>query len=221
MPSKFFHSICKLARLPRSRAAIRTRSGSARCSPCRNSLRRTASRWTTSASGSSTRRSQYGRSTAATGSASTTTNSMSMATRSRSGILTLRQRFHPRPHRAAIGVRGRRRRGQARLGALLRSALLGEVHPHRPDFAHHRRALAACAHPRREVTALPPRRRRLSPEPHRSGLPLCRNPRGGASRDDRPAARLRRGAQGAAGGLAGDEGGVTRLPDRLREANSA
>ena len=45
--------------------------------------------------------------------------------------------------------------GQERLGLVFRSALLGEVHPHRSDFAHRDRALAGRARPRREVSALP------------------------------------------------------------------
>ena len=94
--------------------------------------------------------------------------------------------------------RGRRRRGQAWLGSMLRSALLGEVHPHRPDRARHGRPLAARDHPRREVAALPSRGRRLSLEPHPSRLALCRDPRGRASRDDRPADRFRGGAARAA-----------------------
>ena len=85
---------------------------------------------------------------------------------------------------------------------MLRSAFLGEVHPHRPDRAHHRRPLAAGAHPWREVAALPPRGRRLPLEPHPSRLALCRDPRGRASRDDRPADRLRGGAARAACGVA-------------------
>ena len=64
------------------------------------------------------------------------------------------------------------------------------------------RSRAARPHPRREVAALPSRGRRLSDEPHRSRLALCRDPRGRASRDDRPAAGLRCGAQGAARGVA-------------------
>ena len=58
-----------------------------------------------------------------------------------------------------------------------------------------------------EVAALPARRRRLSLEPHRSRLALCRDPRGRASRDDRPAAGLCRGAARAARGVAGAKAG--------------
>ncbi len=61
----------------------------------------------------------------------------------------LRQPLHPRLPGAAFGARGGRRRGQARLGALLRSAILGEVHPGRrgprssPPRAHRWRSCAA------------------------------------------------------------------------------
>ena len=60
--------------------------------------------------------------------------------------------------------------------------------------------------------ALPSRGRRPSSEPHPSRLALCRDPRGRASRDDRPADRFRGGAARAACGVA-----ATTIAARVRE----
>ncbi len=65
-----------------------------------------------------------------------------------------------------------------------------------------RRALTAGARARRQIEAHSGGRRRLSHEPHRAGLAPGRHPRGRASRDDRPADRLRGGAARAACGVA-------------------
>ena len=69
-------------------------------------------------------------------------------------------------------------------------------------------AAARCsdgAHPRRQVQLMHAADARLSHEPPRARLAPCRDPRGRAPRDDRPAARLCRGGAGAAGGVAGGE----------------
>ena len=62
------------------------------------------------------------------------------------------------------------------------------------------------------------RRRRLAPEPHCAWLALCRDPGSGAPRDDRPAARLCRGAANAARSLASGEGGVAAQLGAARSA---
>ena len=92
-----------------------------------------------------------------------------------------------------------RRARQARLGAVVRPAFLGEVHPDRPG----RRSSAAAHCPLALIRGAKSKlfqdgRRRLPHEPHPARLAPCRDPRGRAPRDDRPAAGLRLGAARAA-----------------------